>query len=239
MEPFILGSEKGIKTRQSPARGRQQCISLSLGIIVLGLQYSFYLNVIMSPEDHKSPIAAKRKSPRSFLNKLKFREDFRARLSPHISRFLGYRAPDAVAPYDPLPFPPFIWLKHIPLQIETWIFAWIGAFGGILLIEAIMSTDTAFREVYSAPLIITSFGASAVLLFGVVESPLSQPRNFVFGHFISALVGTCITRLFVLNPRYQGYLDNTDFHPNTFINGGLSMATSLLAQLMIGSVHPP
>ena len=130
-------------------------------------------------------------------------------------------------------------MEKISLRLETMIFGWIGAFGGILLIEAIMAGSTAFRDVYDAPIIVTSFGASAVLLFGVVESPVSQPRNFVLGHFVSALVGTCITRLFVLNPRYNGYLDNKDFHGTTFVNGGLSMATSLLAQLIIGAVHPP
>ncbi|OAL27908.1 hypothetical protein AYO22_03253 [Fonsecaea multimorphosa] len=102
-----------------------------------------------------------------------------------------------------------------------------------------MSTSTAFRDTYHTPTIITSFGASAVLLFGVIESPVAQPRNFVLGHFISAFVGTAITRLFVLNGSYQGYLDNTNFHPSTFINGGLSMATSLLAMLITGTAHPP
>lgn len=169
----------------------------------------------------------------------KLREDYRGRLPVYVSRFLGYRAPGDEAPHDPLPFPPFTWLREIPIKYEIWVFAWIGAFGGILLIEAIMSSSTAFRDVYHAPTIVTSFGASAVLLFAAIESPLAQPRNFVLGHFVSALVGTCITRLFVLNPNYQGYLDNTAFHPSTFINGGLSMATSLLAQLAIGALHPP
>ncbi|KAJ9130978.1 HPP family protein [Pleurostoma richardsiae] len=102
-----------------------------------------------------------------------------------------------------------------------------------------MSADTAFRDIYHGPLIITSFGASAVLLFAAIESPLAQPRNFVLGHFISALIGTAITRLWGLNPRYHGYLDNTAFHGNTFVNGALCMATSALGQLMIGAVHPP
>lgn len=173
------------------------------------------------------------------LERLKFKEDYRSRLPKTVSRFLGYRSSGAKAPYDPLPFPPFTWLHKIPIKYEIWIFAWIGAFGGILLIEAIMSTSTAFRDIYHAPTIITSFGASAVLLFGAIEAPLAQPRNFVLGHFISSLVGTAITRLFVLNQKYQGYLDNSEFHPSTFINGGISMATSLLGQLIIGAVHPP
>jgi hypothetical protein len=182
-----------------------------------------------------------KKKPGTFwsLQRLKFRRDHRSRLPPIISRFTGYRPPDATPPYDPLPFPPFTWLAKLPLHYEIWLLGWIGAFGGIILIEAIMSTSTAFRDVYQSPIIITSFGASAVLLFGVIESPVAQPRNFVLGHFISALVGTCITRLFDRDPQYQGYLDNDQFHPSTFINGGLSMATSLLAMLITGTAHPP
>ncbi|KAK5355047.1 hypothetical protein LTR11_011843 [Exophiala xenobiotica] len=176
---------------------------------------------------------------RNTLALFKFRRDYRASLPPIISRFTGYRPPEAEPPYDPLPFPPFTWLKYIPMRLEVWFSAWIGAFGGILLIEAIMSTSTAFRDIYHTPSIITSFGASAVLLFGVIESPVAQPRNFVLGHFISALVGTAITRLWVLNASYQGYLENTKFHPSTFVNGGLSMATSLLAMLITGTAHPP
>ena len=169
----------------------------------------------------------------------KFRQDHRYRLPNVVSRFIGYRPPKTEPPYDPLPFPPFSWLTKIPVKLEVWIFGWTGAFGGILLIEAIMSASTAFRDVYTAPVIITSFGASAVLLFGVIESPLAQPRNFMLGHFVSALVGVCITRLFDRNPRYQSELGNTAFHPSPFVNGGLSMATALLAQEMIGALHPP
>lgn len=179
------------------------------------------------------------KTARSTLHSLKLRRDYRADLPLIVSRFTGYRPPDVESPYEPLPFPPFTWLQKIPLRFEVWGFGWIGAFGGILLVEAIMSTSTAFRDIYHTPTIITSFGASAVLLFGVIESPVAQPRNFVLGHFISALVGTAITRLWVLNASYQGYLENTHFHPSTFINGGLSMATSLLAMLITGTAHPP
>ena len=169
----------------------------------------------------------------------RFRQDHRSRLPSVISRFVGFRPPKTEPPYDPLPFPPFTWLTKIPVRLEVWIFGWVGAFGGILLIEAIMSASTAFRDVYTAPIIVSSFGASAVLLFGVIESPLAQARNFVLGHFVSALVGVCITRLFARNPRYQSELGNTAFHASPFVNGGLSMATSLLAQEMIGAVHPP
>jgi len=192
------------------------------------------------PDDyvtHHSP--SRRSAWHSLLDRLKFRRDHRADLPPWIARFTGYRDPKALPPYAPLPFPPFSWLRYVPLHIEIWLFAWIGAFIGILLIEAIMSANTAFQTVYHSPLIITSFGASAVLLFGAIDSPLAQPRNFVGGQFICAFMGTWITRLWVLDPHYRGYLDNTAFHPTTFVNGGISMASSLLAMLITGTVHPP
>jgi hypothetical protein len=71
------------------------------------------------------------------LKRFKLREDYRARLPGYISRFTGYRPPGAVVPYDPLPFPPFSWLRKVPIKYEIWASAWIGAFGGILLIEAL------------------------------------------------------------------------------------------------------
>ena len=39
------------------------------------------------------------------------------------------------------------------------------------------------------------FGASAVILFALPDSPLAQPRNVVVGHFLSALVGLVFLKL--------------------------------------------
>ena len=38
-------------------------------------------------------------------------------------------------------------------------------------------------------LLIGSFGATMVLIFGFPQSPFSQPKNIFFGHFITSLVG--------------------------------------------------
>ncbi|OGU00181.1 MAG: hypothetical protein A2X80_07250 [Geobacteraceae bacterium GWB2_52_12] len=45
---------------------------------------------------------------------------------------------------------------------------------------------TKLTAIVDHPLLIGSFGASAVLLFGATESPLAQPRNLVGGHLLSA-----------------------------------------------------
>lgn len=45
------------------------------------------------------------------------------------------------------------------------------------------------------PLLIGSFGASAVLLFGANDSPLAQPRNLVGGHLLSSAVAVAVVAL--------------------------------------------
>jgi hypothetical protein len=40
-----------------------------------------------------------------------------------------------------------------------------------------------------------SFGASAVLIYGAVRSPLAQPRNLIGGHIISAVIGVTTYKL--------------------------------------------
>jgi len=44
--------------------------------------------------------------------------------------------------------------------------------------------------------IMAPFGASCVILYAVSQSPLAQPRNVIFGHFISACVGLVFLKLF-------------------------------------------
>ena len=52
----------------------------------------------------------------------------------------------------------------------------------------------------AAGALIGSFGASAVLLFGANDSPLSQPRNLVGGHLVSATVAVIIVALMGSTP---------------------------------------
>jgi CBS-domain-containing membrane protein len=72
-------------------------------------------------------------------------------------------------------------------------------------------------------LILGSFGASCVLLFGYPDSPFSQPRNIVFGHTMSTLVGLII--LYSLGVHWWS----------------MSLAVSLAIILMMrfGVMHPP
>ncbi len=46
--------------------------------------------------------------------------------------------------------------------------------------------------VSSVPLILGSFGATCVLVFGYPESPFSQPRSVICGHVLATLIGLLI-----------------------------------------------
>ena len=177
-----------------------------------------------------------RPSPRTpLLDRFKLKEDYRARLHPIISRFTGYRPPNASPPYPPL-IPLF---SRISLKLEVIITATFASFVGILLVQSIAATHTVFRDTYNSPLIVASFGATAVLIFGAIESPLSQPRNVILGQLFSSILGVAITRLFARDPSYIPALDNKAFHYGTFINGPLSMAVALLGMFITGTLHPP
>ena len=85
---------------------------------------------------------------------------------------------------------------------------------------------------YSA-LTYSSKGATAVLVYGAIESPLAQPRALVGGHFIASLIGVSITKLFSL-------LHNTDrFDELRWLAGSLSTATAIVVMQITETTHPP
>jgi CBS-domain-containing membrane protein len=75
--------------------------------------------------------------------------------------------------------PPRVSLREI-----AW--SWLSSFLGI---AAVAWVDSQFLADHDLKLMIGSFGASAVLVFGAIFSPLAQPRNLIGGHVLSALVG--------------------------------------------------
>ena len=89
-------------------------------------------------------------------------------------------------------------LTRIVIYAETLIdseehfWTFIGAFVGIGLIGFI---QTFYLSVSDNSFLVGSFGASAVLIYGVINSPLAQPRNLIGGHILSAVVGVTVNYL--------------------------------------------
>lgn len=79
------------------------------------------------------------------------------------------------------------------MSLRYAIWSFISSTLGILAISEITTLT-------GHPLLIGSFGASAVLLFGATDSPLSQPRNLAGGHLVSALVAVVVVALMGSTP---------------------------------------
>lgn len=66
------------------------------------------------------------------------------------------------------------------------LWSWVGSFLGIAAVSLIQYKTL---DQTGLIMIIGSFGASAVLIYGAIRSPLAQPRNLLGGHVLSAIVG--------------------------------------------------
>lgn len=104
--------------------------------------------------------------------------------------------------------PKFSW-QHIGLS-------YLGSFIGIAVL--------AYLSVYSSyPLIAAPFGATAVLVFGVPDSPLAQPRNVIGGNLIGALTCVALVDLFGTAPWVMA----------------LAVATTIKLTQLTRTLHPP
>lgn len=99
--------------------------------------------------------------------------------------------------------------------------SWIGSFLGI---AAVGFLDCYYCTGTALVLIIGSFGASAVLIFGAIKSPLAQPRNLLGGHVLSALVGVSAHSL---------------FPANIWLASALAVATAIALMHATKTLHPP
>ena len=73
------------------------------------------------------------------------------------------------------------------------IWSGIGSFLGILICGYLSFKYFTPKDM---TLFIGSFGASAVLIYAAIKSPLAQPRNLIGGHVLSGLVGVTCYKLF-------------------------------------------
>lgn len=108
---------------------------------------------------------------------------------------------------------------QVPIKEMVW--SWVGSFAGI---AAIAFFYYFLLEDADLKLLIGSFGASAVLLFGAIRSPLAQPRNLMGGHILSALVGVTAYKLL------SGHL---------CLASALAVSTAIFVMHATKTLHPP
>ncbi|WP_232223810.1 HPP family protein [Desulforegula conservatrix] len=107
------------------------------------------------------------------------------------------------------------------VSIAEILWSWIGAFLGISLVGIV---HYRFFVPSDLVMLIGSFGASAVLVYGAIKSPLAQPRNVIGGHMISALIGVTTLKL-IPDPMW--------------LSSGISVATAIAVMHATKTLHPP
>ena len=115
----------------------------------------------------------------------------------------------------------YILYKETLIDFKEQFWSFLGSFVGIGLIAYFQSQQFSHQDVVY---LIGSFGASSVLVYGIIESPFSQPRNLVGGHLISAFIGVTVHQLF----------------PDiTFIAAPLAVSLSIVMMQITKTLHPP
>ena len=101
------------------------------------------------------------------------------------------------------------------------LWSWIGSFLGI---SAVALIHYKILDQTGLILIIGSFGASAVLLYGAIRSPLAQPRNLLGGHILSAVIGVTAFQWLGGQP---------------WLAAAVAVSTAIAVMHLTKTLHPP
>lgn len=99
----------------------------------------------------------------------------------------------------------------------------ISALAACAAIGLVIWVSQLFAHAEHRPFVIASMGSSAVLLFAVFHSPLSQPWAVVGGHLISAAIGVSCAR----------------YIPDPVMAAAAALGLSMLAMHWLRCLHPP
>jgi CBS-domain-containing membrane protein len=110
--------------------------------------------------------------------------------------------------------------KETLVDFKEHLWTFIGSFCGIGIIGLIQSI---YLPVSDNLFLVGSFGASCVLIYGVINSPLAQPRNLIGGHVLCAAVGVIVNYLV----------------PYTWVAAALAVSSSIVLMQVTKTLHPP
>ena len=96
------------------------------------------------------------------------------------------------------------------------LISFVGAFVAINMLAVV----SIYKD---QSLLIAPFGASTVLLFGVEESPLAQPRNLIMGNFLGGISAVI----------------SFNFFGNNYFSCGLAVAIAIALGQLFRCLHPP
>ncbi len=107
------------------------------------------------------------------------------------------------------------------VSISEIVWSWTGAFLGI---AAVAYINFGHLNDSDLVMIIGSFGASAVLIYGAIKSPLAQPRNLIGGHVFSAVIGVACYQL---------------LNDHMWLASSIAVASAIAFMHATKTLHPP
>ncbi|MEO6284643.1 MAG: HPP family protein [Dyadobacter sp.] len=115
----------------------------------------------------------------------------------------------------------YVIYKETLVDFKDHFWTFVGSFLGIGIIgflneKSFTDSDNLF--------LIGSFGASSVLIYGIVNSPLAQPRNLIGGHVICALVGVTVHKF---------------FPDQIWLSSAFAVSLSIVLMQVTKTLHPP
>lgn len=115
----------------------------------------------------------------------------------------------------------YIFYKETLIDHKEHFWSFLGSFFGIGIIAYLQSQTLPNSDVV---FLIGSFGASSVLVYGVIQSPLAQPRNLIGGHLVSAIIGVTVQKIV----------------PDIiWISAPLAVSLSIVFMQITKTLHPP
>lgn len=115
----------------------------------------------------------------------------------------------------------YILYQETLFDFKEHFWTFLGSFAGIGLIGLL---NRHYLGPHDTLLLVGSFGASSVLVYGIINSPLAQPRNLIGGHVLSALVGVTVQKL---------------VPSELWLASALAVALSIIGMQMTKTLHPP
>ena len=115
----------------------------------------------------------------------------------------------------------YILYKETLIDYKEHFWSFIGSFIGIGILSYLESIRFSGTDIV---FLICSFGASSVLVYGIIQSPFSQPRNLIGGHVISAIIGVTVNQLI----------------PDiVWLSAPLAVSLSIIFMQITKTLHPP
>jgi CBS domain-containing membrane protein len=115
----------------------------------------------------------------------------------------------------------YILYKETLVDFREHFWTFLGSFVGIGLLGFIQSK---YLSASDNVLLIGSFGASSVLIYGIINSPLAQPRNLIGGHLLCALVGVTVHKI---------------IPGEMWLSSALAVSISIVLMQVTKTLHPP